>query len=1695
MKMQAESKLQAANERLRKQSEACQHIARIRSERFGIGKPQGQENPLAATLHKTVTLLSEALYQKESHFILELIQNAEDNTYPENHSRYMNFFLMRGDPLVNESSRETGNWETDNDAADYTLVVINNEVGFLSQHVDALCSAGSSTKKSSLKGSNYIGEMGIGFKSVFMVSRRPCIISNGYCFRFDEEPDADINLGYIVPYWIEKLNLSFRKKLKSLEDNTCILLPLKKGRFNYVQRQLEEILPETILFLQKLDKLLVCDQTGLKQQPEDNAMAVTREILGNGIIRLRSRKKSEVYYFLFKGEFPVFENVLEEKRHGVKTWTITLAFPLDGLPNASHSIFSFLPTEVESGWPFLVNADFVLVASRETFHVNRSWNQGILACMVETFVHGYLALQASEDALSRLPSKYSILSFIPTFSHFAALEPFRQDMVKKLSSLEVVPVSSIYHSKQSPVITDQTGAVSGESCKMQFCSADKARFVDKQFLEIVYEAKAEGLSLPGPLAYVSNIYVVDDIVKEKHYEQLRCLGVGHLNIQEYAACVLDREWCLRLSDRLYVKLLRFLMQGFTADQQIIYLEKPFVRVYREDMSIDLSCCTLKYPVYFPQSDSEKWLFEQVHSLQHLAPIQILPESIYQLIRAEADGKQLLNWLQHTVHVNELTVQSYAQQLLQAIQSNNDIKSVFKVTEFLRLALDKKLLSLGEAVDLKSLPIVSETKLVIHRKPKNLKKTLLLPRSGSEWPLLLDDADPRNKLFIKLSPLYMENWLPNVSVKGFAWQQHLHNVQPSVEDWQARIAFLRHHFGAKDLLDIDPHPTWALLAVEKGLSSKQASLLIKWIAKLCACKSEATGPRGHTNSATECTQLQSSVFMKTLKANAWLPTTHGYKKPEQTFIRTPALDAAFGDLLPYIAPEAIPDEKELFVALQFLGLKQEVSVGNILEILKKSFSEPATKTNLVTVERLFKYLQNNIHEHQTEFLFLIWVPKGVCNHSDASWLVPSDCIWDDPSSLFQGKHAILSRIYDRSLEGWFKRLGVVLEPGVDLYLNKWLEICQTSLTTEKLVSEVSQVVAEKIWSKIALHVDAVRQQKGKLENSNHNIKLPTTLISSLTMMLNGDDHEAEKEDQSSTFKERCQEDNPTLLLKSANEVFISDDLYLEKVFTDKYPALPLAWQPPSLGSKEIQSLHLLYKELGALSLSEATRMCMIEPVSLSSSSLYHDVDLVPFLAKPLFLVIMGFLSSSLTGGSQYQDRREILLPLMQSEELNVPKIEVNYQLYGCSESNQPKLMVEVYGSKAAYWNREKKVLYRTSHLPKAANQGWACRNVDAAVDLARSLSSVLPCSNGLELVQKFEEFLLPFAMQEFCITSVLQLLRSKNIRILACDEQFIDDFLTAKCPDNRTIGTNEIITKKKRKILHDMLDAKEEYGALSKQRKSLKAIDAAAITDKSATLTEAQFPISKNGNKSGNENRIQDLQKMENGLLSAECWEYLNKLGIYPSVDLSSWMTQLKSIFSGRAGNITLAARLSPDKLSCLEWWIKDCLPLVKSTLGFLGSTNVPEYLDHLLLLAFLHPSYFGSRQASYERLEYLGDAWLGAIIATRLFLLHPEADEGSLSKMRSMLVCNNTNNLYLRAVDLDRFIIMGKGDLVEDEEQNLALVPREWNRRHGVPNKVAADVVESILAAILFAYGSQGPAEADRVLFEIFIRGLLTSPI
>lgn len=101
-------------------------------------------------------------------------------------------------------------------------------------------------------------------------------------------------------------------------------------------------------------------------------------------------------------------------------------------------------------------------------------------------------------------------------------------------------------------------------------------------------------------------------------------------------------------------------------------------------------------------------------------------------------------------------------------------------------------------------------------------------------------------------------------------------------------------------------------------------------------------------------------------------------------------------------------------------------------------------------------------------------------------------------------------------------------------------------------------------------------------------------------------------------------------------------------------------------------------------------------------------------------------------------------------------------------------------------------------------------------------------------------------------------------------------------------------------------------------------------------------------------------------------------------------------------------------------------------------TALQEILDikfktpSLLEMAVVHSSYVnenpGLVSGHNERLEFLGDAVLGFIIAEKLYQDFPGVSEGEMTKLRSALVRRDTLARVARTIRLGDFLYLGKGE-------------------------------------------------------------------
>ncbi|MFC1684669.1 ribonuclease III [Pseudomonadota bacterium] len=104
-----------------------------------------------------------------------------------------------------------------------------------------------------------------------------------------------------------------------------------------------------------------------------------------------------------------------------------------------------------------------------------------------------------------------------------------------------------------------------------------------------------------------------------------------------------------------------------------------------------------------------------------------------------------------------------------------------------------------------------------------------------------------------------------------------------------------------------------------------------------------------------------------------------------------------------------------------------------------------------------------------------------------------------------------------------------------------------------------------------------------------------------------------------------------------------------------------------------------------------------------------------------------------------------------------------------------------------------------------------------------------------------------------------------------------------------------------------------------------------------------------------------------------------------------------------------------------------------------------------------------------ERLEFLGDAILGFVVADELYARFKEADEGQLSRMRAGLVKGESLATLARDLELGKYLKLGAGELRSGGQSR---------------NSILADALEALLAAIYLDGGYDAVRQVTLHLFQ-----------
>ncbi|KAI1359962.1 hypothetical protein F5Y08DRAFT_349207 [Xylaria arbuscula] len=324
---------------------------------------------------ESVLTLAKNLYTSSARFVFELLQNADDNNFSRAATRsedpYVSFQIFP-DRVILEC----------------------NEDGFTPENLRAICSIGASSK---VGAQAYIGEKGIGFKSVFKAAWRVQIQSNAFSFTFTHRI-GDSGIGMVTPVWYEPHEIpessSTRITLFLHQDSDPVI---KKQRHDEIMGQFNDLQGTLLLFLRKIRKIQIkfYGDTGVLASEIQHSLQRGERIT----IRKASLTGAgpeiieKSWYYVFRQivkDVPESENrsYADNQHRADAEAEVILAFPVteDDLPIVEdQDVFAFLPLRA-MGFKFLMHTDFVTEASRQSIVTTSQRNQYLRKGITECFI-------------------------------------------------------------------------------------------------------------------------------------------------------------------------------------------------------------------------------------------------------------------------------------------------------------------------------------------------------------------------------------------------------------------------------------------------------------------------------------------------------------------------------------------------------------------------------------------------------------------------------------------------------------------------------------------------------------------------------------------------------------------------------------------------------------------------------------------------------------------------------------------------------------------------------------------------------------------------------------------------------------------------------------------------------------------------------------------------------------------------------------------------------------------------------------------------------------------------------------------------------------------------------------------------------------------------------------------------------------
>ncbi|KAL3860253.1 hypothetical protein ACJMK2_010402, partial [Sinanodonta woodiana] len=996
-----------------KEAQCKKVVDQIRRNEFGIGVILNEDGKRLMQvqqerLGRSLDRLSKDLYSKDTHFVLELVQNADDNKYPEN-------LLEEGDLCP------SAKFIID----EQCIMVLNNECGFTEENVRALCDVGRSTKGKHKFG--YIGQKGIGFKSVFRVTDCPEVHSSGYHIQFNLNSGP---MGYILPDWVPDNKWKVEKGWM-----TKIVLPLKKDKMSNLRTlaaRFNDIHPSLLLFLHRLREITIDNKI------ERHVQTMRRHDLGNHMVEIKHSNGVDSWMVVRKVLDASKISAQAKSGVDVESTEIALAFPIQsvGQKTPAHvlppkqPVFAFLPLR-SYGFRFVIQGDFDVPSSREDVDKDSPWNQWLRSEIPTLFIE-ILEVFKSHPSFSAIEALSAFLQFVPMEDEILDFfKPVATEILKKLRGKPCVPTQPNSRGVISWKIPSQT-----------------VRVRDPLVHKVI---------TPELLQKHLNLYYLHgDVASMLNPTLTQCLGIETLTtehlIQLGKATIQDLNGVCEAEDSVHsiaclLACIYRSMDDFQHNDEFIKLLREMKMIPLSDGKlVSLQDMTLFFPIAETSSNNVLRVLQKdlnsIHASVEKTPDAEINSQVHKMLSL-LGVKQLM--AEDVIHHHILPVLKsedwkgksreilvvYVVFIKEQMERNPGICSFGELKELLQLVTNHGLKNPGRD------PI----HFTHHYGSKiNLKQTF----PGHDWILLDDCYLPVNRNSLDIQHWY--EFFLQLGVNSFlaVHKKEVHldaaaftqsQWAPLKDKWQEASEYVIHDTICPELVSLIQNNTVSKGPVYHQQMKDLCELLDReWdtnysrymIAQVC----DPSGNRLHETETSISIALQTLSWLPAVKtkysveSNGAIVSSKDIQmmQPSCLYIRSSAVEKVLAQNVHYL--EAVLSQKSSFS--QFLGLKNSVDAKTIqislLEWSKRNCDDkPAVFcTTLQHMKNVYSYLYSELTRKQVQDLFrenpVVFVPdKSTGSSMDgvivAGKMLSRSEIWlEDKTGLFDKYHCLLEEFH-------------------------------------------------------------------------------------------------------------------------------------------------------------------------------------------------------------------------------------------------------------------------------------------------------------------------------------------------------------------------------------------------------------------------------------------------------------------------------------------------------------------------------------------------------------------------------------------------------------------------------------------------------------------------------------------------------------